>query len=45
MESYMNLELKRKFIENFAIDIERSLLDKCVIDGGFPWYIFFQFKK
>ena len=31
----MNLEFKRKFIENFAMDIEQSLLDKYVL-GGFP---------
>ena len=36
----MNLEFKKKFIENFAKEIDQSLIEKYVLDNGFPWHIF-----
>ena len=36
----MNLEFKKKFIKNFAKEIDQSLIEKYVLDNGFPWHIF-----
>ena len=36
----MSLEFKKKWVQNFASDIDDKFINENVYDGGFVWHVF-----